>query len=95
MIALYKERYLRALSPADRLAADFSRPTFVAASFYLAARKAKLRVDKGPMLTRHNIPAADFASVSASMMELCFDVLVPPFSTPPPPLLAHPAHTTA
>mmetsp|Transcript_9437 Transcript_9437/g.28399 ORF Transcript_9437/g.28399 Transcript_9437/m.28399 type:complete len:286 (-) Transcript_9437:1868-2725(-) len=75
VLSQYKERYLRGLSPADRMAADFSRPTFVAAAFFLAARKAKLRVDKGAMLARHNIPAADFASVATSMTELCFDAV--------------------
>lgn len=40
-LALYKQRFLAQLAPAARAAADFSRPAFIAASFYLAARKVE------------------------------------------------------
>ena len=42
-LALYKQRFLADLAPASRAAADFSRPTFTAAAFYLAARKVCLQ----------------------------------------------------
>jgi hypothetical protein len=38
-LALYKQRFLAQLTPVARQSADFSRPAFVAAAFYLSARK--------------------------------------------------------
>ena len=38
-LALYKQRFLAQLTPMARQSADFSRPAFIAAAFYLSARK--------------------------------------------------------
>ena len=38
-LALYKQRFLAQLTPVARQSADFSRPAFIAAAFYLSARK--------------------------------------------------------
>lgn len=42
-LALYKTRFLRSLSAGQQAAADFGRPVFLAASFYLTARKNKMK----------------------------------------------------
>ncbi len=46
-LSLYKERFLRNLTPAARVAADFSRPAFIAAAFYLSARKVRIGNSRG------------------------------------------------
>lgn len=74
-LVLYKERYLKSLPPSQRAAADFSRPSFVAAAFFLTTKKAKVRVDKTALLNRLNLAATDFNSVSTSMEQLCFDTV--------------------
>lgn len=48
-LALYKQRFLVQLAPAARAAADFSRPAFIAAAFYLAARKVGASEDLGSL----------------------------------------------
>jgi hypothetical protein len=43
-LSLYKERFLQRLAESQRLCADFSRPAFIAASFYLTTKKNKVKV---------------------------------------------------
>lgn len=43
-LAAYKERFVRSLPPAQQGHVDFARPAFLAAAFYLVARKNKVAV---------------------------------------------------
>lgn len=43
--------------------------------------QAKLKVDRAALLQRHGISAGEFAKITSSMTDLCFDVLVR--SSPP------------
>lgn len=38
--------------------------------------QAKLKVDRASLLQRHCISAGEFANVTSSMADLCFDTLV-------------------
>eukprot|EP00798_Chlamydomonas_sp_ICE-L_P026704 gene26704-4273_t len=77
----YKERFLESLPPAQRTAADFSRPVFLAVAFYLVAKKKKCQLCANHQIPFHVLPKwvlitnADFKLISASMYELCFDTL--------------------
>ncbi|KAG1667552.1 hypothetical protein FOA52_014632 [Chlamydomonas sp. UWO 241] len=75
VLTLYKERFVAALREADRRAADFGRPVFLAVAFVLVARKNKIKVDQRALLEDMSVPREDFLNVSASMYELCFDVV--------------------
>ncbi len=39
-------------------------------------KQAKLKVDRAALLQRHSISQPEFAKVTASMLDLCFDILV-------------------
>ncbi len=56
-LALYKERFLARLAPAARQAADFSRPAFMAAAFYLAARKVRVSPSLPCLFTESTPPS--------------------------------------
>ena len=43
-LAAYKERFVRSLPAVQRGHVDFGRPVFLAAAFYLVARKNKVSV---------------------------------------------------
>ncbi|KAL6562525.1 Origin of replication complex subunit 6 [Orobanche gracilis] len=73
-ISLYKERFLASLPPSRRISTDFSRPVFVAVSFYLCAKRHKLKVDKFKLIELAGTSESEFYNVSTSMMDLCFDV---------------------
>ncbi|CAH9091897.1 unnamed protein product [Cuscuta europaea] len=73
-LALYKDRFVTSLPPSRRLSADFSRPVFTAVAFYLSAKKHKLKVDKVKLIEICGTSNSEFASVSTSMKDLCFDV---------------------
>ncbi|WVZ66773.1 hypothetical protein U9M48_015953 [Paspalum notatum var. saurae] len=73
-LSLYKERFLAALPPSRRASTDFGRPVFTAASFYLCARRHKLKVDKLKLIDLCGTSSAEFTTVSTSMTDLCFDV---------------------
>ncbi|KAK6159968.1 hypothetical protein DH2020_003349 [Rehmannia glutinosa] len=73
-ISLYKERFLASLPPSRRGSTDFSRPVFTAVSFYLCAKRHKLKVDKCKLIELAGTSESEFSSVSTSMMDLCFDV---------------------
>jgi hypothetical protein len=38
--------------------------------------QAKLKVDRAALLQRHGISAGEFAKITSSMTDLCFDILV-------------------
>ncbi|KAL6567715.1 Origin of replication complex subunit 6 [Orobanche gracilis] len=73
-ISLYKERFLDSLPPSRRVSTDFSRPVFVSVSFYLCAKRHKLKVDKFKLIELASTSESEFSNVSTSMMDLCFDV---------------------
>ncbi|KAL6547115.1 Origin of replication complex subunit 6 [Orobanche minor] len=70
----YKERFLASLPPSRRVSTDFSRPVFVAVSFYLCAKRHKLKVDKFKLIELAGTSESEFSNVATSMMDLCFDV---------------------
>ncbi|GMY26012.1 origin of replication complex subunit 6 [Fagus crenata] len=72
--SLYKERFLASLPASRRASADFTRPVFTAVSFYLCAKKHKLKVDKLKLIELCGASETEFSSVSTSMKDLCFDV---------------------
>ncbi|KAG5604121.1 hypothetical protein H5410_025613 [Solanum commersonii] len=62
------------LATSRRASADFSRPVFTAAAFYLCAKRHKLKVDKMKLIELCGTSEPEFANVSTSMNDLCFDV---------------------
>ncbi|CAN6881549.1 unnamed protein product [Brassica oleracea] len=73
MLSLYKERFLASLPASRRANADFTRPVFTAAAFYLCAKKQKLKVDKLRLVEVCGTSESEFSCVSTSMTDLCFD----------------------
>lgn len=73
-LSLYQDRFRTSLPPSRRASADFSRPVFTAAAFYLCAKRHKLKVDKMKLIELCGTSEPEFASVSTSMNDLCFDV---------------------
>ncbi|KAL8137675.1 hypothetical protein V2J09_003676 [Rumex salicifolius] len=73
-LSMYKERFLASLPATRRSSTDFNRPVFTAVAFYLCAKKNKLKVDKIKLVELCGTSESEFSSVSASMMDLCFDV---------------------
>ena len=51
--------------------ADFTRPVFPAAAFFLACRAAKVPVDRAQLCSAVGIAGSDLSPVLASMQELC------------------------
>eukprot|EP00850_Spirogloea_muscicola_P016201 SM000130S27088 [mRNA] locus=s130:48920:51981:- [translate_table: standard] len=74
-LAMYKDRFLAALPASRRASADFGRPVFAVATFYLTAKKHKLKVDRLKLLEVAGISEKEFARVCTSMLDLCFDRL--------------------
>ncbi|CAK9183757.1 unnamed protein product [Ilex paraguariensis] len=74
-LSLYRDRFLTSLPPSRRGSADFTRPVFTAAAFYLCAKRHKLKVDKIKLIELCGTSESEFSSVSTSMKDLCFDVL--------------------
>lgn len=60
-LAAYKERFDRSLPEVQRGHVDFSRTVFLAAAFYLVARKNKVAVDRTKLLGPLGITATEFA----------------------------------
>ncbi|XP_062111623.1 origin of replication complex subunit 6 [Humulus lupulus] len=73
-LSLYKDRFLASLPASRRASADFTRPVFTAVAFYLCAKKHKLKVDKLKLIELSGASESEFSSVSASMIDLNFDV---------------------
>ncbi|XP_062150048.1 origin of replication complex subunit 6 [Alnus glutinosa] len=72
--SLYKDRFLASLPASRRATADFARPVFIAAAFYLCAKKHKLKVDKIKLIEICGASESEFSYVSTSMKDLCHDV---------------------
>ena len=51
--------------------ADFTRPVFPAAAFFLACRASKVHVDRSQLCSAVGIASSDLSPVLASMQELC------------------------
>ncbi|KAL8035576.1 hypothetical protein ABFX02_12G106100 [Erythranthe guttata] len=73
-ISLFKDRFLASLPISRRASTDFARPVFTAAAFYLCAKKHKLKADKIKLIELAGTSESEFANVTTSMMDLCFDV---------------------
>ncbi|KAJ1423628.1 Origin recognition complex, subunit 6 [Sesbania bispinosa] len=73
-LKLYKDRFLSSLPASRRASADFTRPVFTAAAFYLCAKKQKLKVDKLKLIELCGTSESEFSSVSTTMKDLCHDV---------------------
>ncbi|KAL0755452.1 hypothetical protein Bca101_093120 [Brassica carinata] len=77
ILSSYKERFLASLPASRRANADFTRPVFTAAAFYLCAKKQKLKVDKLRLIEVCGTSESEFSCVSdivsTSMTDLCFD----------------------
>ncbi|XP_010460252.1 PREDICTED: origin of replication complex subunit 6 isoform X1 [Camelina sativa] len=73
VLTSYKERFLASLPASRRANADFTRPVFTAAAFYLCAKKQKLKVDKLRLIEVCGTSESEFSCVSTSMTDLCFD----------------------
>ncbi|XP_010551536.1 PREDICTED: origin of replication complex subunit 6 [Tarenaya hassleriana] len=72
-LSLYKERFITSLPASRRANADFTRPVFTAAAFYLCAKKQKLKVDKNRLIEVCGTSESEFSCVSTSMKDLCYD----------------------
>ncbi|PSC69652.1 Origin recognition complex subunit 6 [Micractinium conductrix] len=77
-LAAFKERFVRSLPPAAQARVDFGRTVFLAAAFYLVARKHRVAVDRMKLLNPLGVTASEFAQVSASMQELCPELVGAP-----------------
>ncbi|XP_068326988.1 origin of replication complex subunit 6-like [Pyrus communis] len=73
-LSLYKAQFLASLPASRQASAGFTRPVFIAAAFYLCAKKHKLKVDKLKLIELCGASETEFSSVSTSMKDLCFDV---------------------
>lgn len=74
LLQMHKERFLARLgSEEERSKADFTRPTFLAAAFFLVAKKHKIKVDQKALLEMMSVHRDDFFNVQASMVDLCSD----------------------
>ncbi|KAI3435711.1 hypothetical protein D9Q98_001769 [Chlorella vulgaris] len=74
-LAAYKERFVRSLPTVQQGRVDFGRPVFLAAAFYLVARKNKVAVDRTRLLDPLGVTASEFAQACASMSDLCADLV--------------------
>ncbi|EFN54248.1 hypothetical protein CHLNCDRAFT_11567, partial [Chlorella variabilis] len=74
-LAAYKDRFVRSLPAAQQRHVDFGRPVFLAAAFYLVARKKKVAVDRVKLLDPLGVTAAELAQACASMANLCHDLV--------------------
>ena len=74
-LAAYKERFVRSLPVAQQGRVDFGRPVFLAVAFFLVARKHRVAVDRLKLLGPLGVAATEFAEVSASMADLCADLV--------------------
>ena len=75
MLAAYKERFVKSLPPAQQAHVDFGRPVFLAAAFYLVARKHKVQVRRWPLRTRlHNGAQVAHAAMRACQAICCLPV---------------------
>lgn len=74
-LATYRDKFLASLSELERKKADFSRPVFAAAAFYLVARKHKVKVDKNRLLQQLYIAGPDFTATVTNMQQLCHDLV--------------------
>ncbi|KAJ6801189.1 origin of replication complex subunit 6-like isoform X1 [Iris pallida] len=72
-LALYKERFLDALPASRRATTDFNRPVFTVVAFYLCAKRHKLKADKLKLIELCGTSESEFATVSTSMKDLCYD----------------------
>lgn len=75
VLSLYKQRFVAALPESRRTSADFSRPAFTAAAFFLCSRKNKLKVDKIRLMEICGASDPEFSNIIASMNDLCFDLV--------------------
>ncbi|KAH7280172.1 hypothetical protein KP509_37G054400 [Ceratopteris richardii] len=71
----YKQRFLAGLPESRKSYADFSRGVFVAVAFYFCAKRNKVKVDKLRLIEICGTSESEFASVSSSMLNLCYDLL--------------------
>ncbi|XP_024520651.1 origin of replication complex subunit 6 [Selaginella moellendorffii] len=67
----YKERFLATLPEARRRSADFDHPVFISVTFYLCARKQKLKVDKAKLMEVSSTSDPEFSNVSSSEQLYC------------------------
>ncbi|KAH7277371.1 hypothetical protein KP509_39G047700 [Ceratopteris richardii] len=75
ILTVFKERFIAALPASRKGNADFSRPVFTAVAFYLCAKKNKLKVDKARLIESCGTSESEFANVSTSMTDLCYDMV--------------------
>ncbi|KAH0458323.1 hypothetical protein IEQ34_013638 [Dendrobium chrysotoxum] len=75
VLSLYKDRFLAALPASRRANTDFSRPVFTAVTFFLCAKKHKLKVDKHKLIELSGTSESEFLTIMNSITDLCFDVI--------------------
>ncbi|KAI0501128.1 hypothetical protein KFK09_016071 [Dendrobium nobile] len=75
VLSLYKDRFLAALPASRRANTDFSRPVFTAVTFFLCAKKHKLKVDKHKLIELSGTSESEFLTIMNSINDLCFDVI--------------------
>ena len=74
-LSAYKTRFVARLPEARRGHVDFGRPVFLAAAFFLVARKNRVAVDRSKLLPPLGVTAAEFSEVLASMSDLCAELV--------------------
>jgi len=82
LLACYREGFVSQLHASQRGNADFSSPVFVAAAFYLIARKNQVKVDRAQLLDNYKVKASEFTRVVKSVSETCPQILGTPKAKP-------------
>lgn len=74
-LASYKQRFAASLPECQRGNLDFSRPVFLAASFYLIARKNRVKVSRERLLSTLGITGTELNATVASITALLPEVV--------------------
>jgi origin recognition complex subunit 6 len=70
-LAALRSRFAARLPPQEQAFLDLSRPVFLAAAFYIVARKHKVSIDRVKLQKQLAVTPKEFAEVHAAAVELC------------------------
>jgi origin recognition complex subunit 6 len=74
-LAAFKDKYLQRLPPGDRASANLSNPIFLAAVFYLVARKHKVKIARERLLTTLGLTSGELHRTVAVVAEIVPDLV--------------------
>ena len=76
-LATFKERYMQRLAPGERSTANVSDTLFLAATFFVVARKMRIKVDRERLLTFTGVASAELSRTIALVMDVVGDMIAP------------------